>query len=364
MSAGQGSHLALSPDRCDACGRCVRACPRALVRVGSGFIYVDTSQCDGCMACADVCDRSAITRRSIPVRPTASSLKPGDVPKVVVGSRAEAKLLRRAAEDAESQRRAAEKTAVRNAKHDEVEGRRASIVAGDGLAPWSTADAVIVIAVLVVSVFAKNAAFGSQFIEVMPADAQVAARAVVLGLFYATQLGVLAVLAHRHGLRFSAAFGLGRLGRSWPHRLASAGLVIALFVGTRLTSLAWGAVAQAAGWSPAASDGLTVVFGAGGAGLALSVVMVALVGPFAEELVFRGVVQRALAPRWGTWPAIVAAASLYALAHVTAWVTVPLVVVGIATGWLAWSRGSLWPAIALHMLYNGAVVAAVFWVGR
>jgi membrane protease YdiL (CAAX protease family) len=40
----------------------------------------------------------------------------------------------------------------------------------------------------------------------------------------------------------------------------------------------------------------------------------------------------------------------------------PMVLLGVALGWLAWWRRGLWPAIVLHALYNGASVAAAFWL--
>ncbi len=148
------------------------------------------------------------------------------------------------------------------------------------------------------------------------------------------------------------------------HRLVSVGLVVGLLLATRVAALLWGVMSAAAGWGPPVRGEFTEVFGTGGGGLLLAVLMVVLAGPFVEELTFRGVVLGAAGPRWGMWPAIVVSAALFAFAHVTAWAVVPTFVLGIALGWLAWTRGSVWPAIALHTLYNGVVVGAVFWLVR
>ena len=123
-------------------------------------------------------------------------------------------------------------------------------------------------------------------------------------------------------------------------------------------------MSAAAGVGSARAREFTELFGMGGGGLLLAVLMVVLAGPFVEEIAFRGVVLGAAGPRWGMWPAIVASAALFAFAHVTAWMVVPTFVLGIALGWLAWTRGSVWPAIALHVLYNGVVVGAAFWLAR
>ena len=335
------------------------------MRIGSGYIYVDTSACTGCMLCADVCERGAISRRTVPAKPTAASvLKPTDVPKVVVGSRAEAKALRTLAEQAERDRAASSKASAKQAKQQTAIQKRTEMVAADGTATWTLSDAGVMVAVLVMGLVAKELALNSRVVEVMPRAGQTGARAVVLGGFYALQLAALTLLAHRHGSTLVEAFGLRRLGRSVSHRIGSAGLVVALLFATRLAALLWGVLSRAVGWNPPAKEELTAVFGAGGGGLALSVLMVVLVGPIVEELVFRGVVLDSAGRRWGMWSAILGSAALFSLAHVTAWAVVPTFVLGIALGWLAWTRGSLWPAIALHSLYNAVVVGAAFWLAR
>lgn len=232
----------------------------------------------------------------------------------------------------------------------------------DGTAVWSLTDAVTILVVLVVSIIAKETVLASPAIAVMPDAGQIIARALASGAFYAVQLVALAFLASRHGMGLSSAFGLGRLGRSWSHRLGSAALVAGLFVVTRVLGLLWGALAQQAGWEPPVRTELTAVFGAGSVGLLLTVAMVVVATPFVEELIFRGVIMRALGCRWGKGVAIVGSAAVFAASHLSPWSFVPLMALGIAAGWLAWERTSLWPAIALHALYNGIVVAAAFWV--
>jgi len=341
----------------------VRSCPQGLVKVGSGYIYVDTSACSGCMLCADVCERGAIARRAVPVRPSSDRiLKPGDVPKVVVGSRAEAKALRKAAEQSERDRAAALKDTARQAKVVRANEQRSELVANDGTARWTLGDAGIALAVMAVGVAGKEAMLASRIVAAVPSAGQAGARAVVLGLFYTAQCVALVFLSRRHGATLASAFGLGRLGRSAAHKAVSAGLVIGFLVATRLAGLLWGAGTQAAGWNPPAKEQLTAVFGAGGGGLVLAVLMVVVVGPIVEELVFRGVVLTAAGARWGMWPSVLGTSALFALAHGTLWAFAPTFMLGVALGWLAWTRGSLWPSIALHALYNGVVVGAAFWL--
>jgi membrane protease YdiL (CAAX protease family) len=199
--------------------------------------------------------------------------------------------------------------------------------------------------------------------QAVPATGQAGARALLLGSFYIVQLVALTALSRRHRMTLFQAFGLGRVGRTWAHRAGSVALVVGLLIATRLAGLAWGALSQAVGWHPPAKEQLTTIFGPRGTGLLLATVMVVLVAPFVEELLFRGVVMTAAAERWGMWPGIVISAGLFSAIHVTAWAIVPTFALGVALGWLAWTRGSLWPAIVLHALYTGSLSAA-FWLVR
>ena len=350
MSA-TGGHLAIRTELCDHCGDCVRACPQGKLRVGAGYIYVDVSECTGCFSCVEACPRGAILRR----RPGQLVAQAGSGGKVVVGSRAEAKALRK-------QAATAEKIA---AKPSAKSGAVASAKAGGAVKErvgWSIVDAVAVAAVLLASMFAKEAVLGSAAVSLMPASGRVASRALVLGVFYAIQIGLLAFLAHRKGLHLAKAFRLKPASFDLRKGLGAAGLVALLLLGTRVVSTAWGAVSQGVGWLPPASEALTGVFGGGGLGLVLAVLMVVLVGPFVEELAFREVIGGAIFGRFGLWPSVLGSAALFSAYHLTAWVIVPTFVLGCALGWLAHTRNSMWPAIALHVLYNGVVVAAAFWL--
>jgi membrane protease YdiL (CAAX protease family) len=112
------------------------------------------------------------------------------------------------------------------------------------------------------------------------------------------------------------------------------------------------------------SSDLTGVFGSGPTGFVVAFVLVALAAPFAEEIAFRGIVLPALGDRWGMWWGIGISSLLYAAYHLNLWLFVPTVVLGIALGWLTWTRRSLWPAVALHVLYNATAVAAAFATSR
>ena len=81
-----------------------------------------------------------------------------------------------------------------------------------------------------------------------------------------------------------------------------------------------------------------------------------LVAPVVEELAFRGLLQTALVPRIGRWPAIVATAAVFAAWHVRPGDLVGAFVWGLPVGWLAWRSGSVVWGIAVHVVNNAIAV--------
>lgn len=363
MTPSKLGHLVLYPDRCTQCGRCVGACSTKAIRVGSGYVYVDADACAGCLECVAVCDPRALSPRG---RASASGEVGGA--RVVVGSRAEAKALRKKAVAADKAReRSDARTSAQAARVAAEEGR----LAEDGTVAWSLVDAGAVLAVLLLSFIAKDAAMSSPAVQLMPEVGRVIVRVLVLAAFYAAQLGVLAFVAARHGARLSSAFGLRGMKRGAARASVSALLVIVLLVVTRAFSFAYGPAAQALGFKPPASAEASIaqLFGVGWFGLALSVLLVVTLGPFVEELIFRGVLLGAFDdafstryPKAGGWLAILLSSLLFSAYHFTAWVFLPLFVLGVALGWLTLARRSIWSAIWLHVLYNLVIVAAAFYI--
>jgi membrane protease YdiL (CAAX protease family) len=318
------------------------------------------------------------------------------VGKVVVGSRAEAKAVRKAAEQAAKQvvklgARGTEGAATA-ASADMPPQRSSTPVSGvepaarvsshKPIAPmrvgdvsWTLVDVALVAAVLLLTIVGKNAVLAIPSLALMPSIGRIAARAVILAGYYVVQLGALAFLAGRHGSTLSRGFGLRASDEDAkdsesladrPSRIGSAGLVLLLLAGVEAAAIGYGLFAQAIGWGqPLAPSGDVVsVFGSGAVGLVLSTVLVAFLAPVAEELAFRGVILAAFGERWGMWPAIAVSALMFAAYHLNAWLFVPMSVFGVALGWLTWTRRSLWPSIVLHVLYNGLAVAAAFLVPK
>ncbi len=397
---GAGAHLSLRPERCDQCGRCERACSADAIKVGPSYLYVDWHACDGCNACVEACDRGAIERAVVSKRAMASApLAPDAVSKVVVGSRAEAKAVRKAAEQAakaqakggvtyapKADKTAAEIAAQVSARSGGSAAATASpaprprvAVAGvsaggppPGAVSWTLVDLGVTLAVVLVTVLVKDLVFGLRAVGLMPVEGRMLVRGAVLVAFYCLQLAAFSWLASRHHARLLPAFGLRRAdgapdtSDTSPSAIGSAGLVLLLFAGTETFAIVYGLAMRAAGFvrPEQLNVDLGVLFGTGWWGVALSVALVAFVAPFAEELAFRGIVLPVLGARWGAWPAVVTSAAVFAAYHFSAWMFAPTFVLGVALAWLAWTRRSLWPAICLHVLYNGAAVAASYLLVR
>jgi uncharacterized protein len=95
--------------------------------------------------------------------------------------------------------------------------------------------------------------------------------------------------------------------------------------------------------------------------LLASLFVLAFLPAFAEELFFRGILQRIFIritqkPLTG----IVITAILFSLFHFQFLGFIPRVALGVVLGILYWYSGSIWPAILAHFVYNALQVTAVY----
>lgn len=113
----------------------------------------------------------------------------------------------------------------------------------------------------------------------------------------------------------------------------------------------------------ARSQGLTPRRFPGGAeasiGLALTAIVIVVIGPFAEELFFRGALTGALAQRLGAFTPL-ASGALFGAAHLEPRAFPVLFVLGALLGWLYGRTRSLFPGVAVHAANNLlALIAAL-----
>jgi membrane protease YdiL (CAAX protease family) len=89
---------------------------------------------------------------------------------------------------------------------------------------------------------------------------------------------------------------------------------------------------------------------------------VCVIAPFAEELLFRGVVFAGLAQRLPLMWAAVLSGIIFGVAHLDAWSIAPLAVIGVGLALLYYRTGSLWPNVVAHATVNTVALVAVYFL--
>lgn len=338
--------LLLTPRLCDRCGACVNACPNDALKVGRTYLKVDWQRCDACGACARVCARRAIVLRegtivrratapgSQPAHPKPAPRKITDTPRSVSAAKVR------------------EERATRTVPQPKG-GKRGGF-------QWTLLEAVAMLSVTFSAFTAKETATLLPAVRDLPSSLHAPVMVGMLALYYLVQVSVLIWLVHRRGGDPLSALGLRFAGASAGHVLASSALVFGGLLVARFATTAYAYATRALGLMPSATTDLTSLFGANATGLIMAVVTVVIVGPLVEEAVFRGALLEGLTARLGPWPAIVVQALLFAAFHRSLWMFVPMSILGVVLGWLAHTRDSLWPPIALHALYNAITVVLAF----
>ena len=90
--------------------------------------------------------------------------------------------------------------------------------------------------------------------------------------------------------------------------------------------------------------------------------LVAAVGPFFEEVLFRGVLFASLRERLGPTPAALLSGLIFALVHADLNSLGPLFVMGTLLALLYHRTGSLWTSFTTHLLWNGQVFVATLFL--
>lgn len=123
--------------------------------------------------------------------------------------------------------------------------------------------------------------------------------------------------------------------------------------------LADAAIELVSGRPPPPQTSVQILSGVHGLGLRLlAVLVVGLVAPVCEEILFRGVVFRILWKRLGRPGAFVLSAILFSAAHMDLAHALPLAAVGMVLAWLVSRSGSLYPGMILHALINTISLAS------
>ncbi len=153
-----------------------------------------------------------------------------------------------------------------------------------------------------------------------------------------------------------SSFGLGRVPRRW--------LVVGVVIGLAavpLTALIATGLQELMGKSVTSPQ--LRFLAPGGFSWAGFLYILALGGvavPFAEELLFRGLIYRWLRARWGLWPGVLASALLFGAVHVIVEVALGAFLVGIALALVLEYSRSLWAAVVLHVAFNCGSLGLMF----
>lgn len=84
----------------------------------------------------------------------------------------------------------------------------------------------------------------------------------------------------------------------------------------------------------------------------IGVLCIAIVGPIAEELLFRGAIMRALMKQLSPTKAIVISALIFGIIHLNPAQVIFAFALGLVFGWIYYKTGSLIPVILMHIFTN------------
>jgi membrane protease YdiL (CAAX protease family) len=98
--------------------------------------------------------------------------------------------------------------------------------------------------------------------------------------------------------------------------------------------------------------------------LGMSLLLLAVLAPLVEELVFRGLLYGWLAGRWGKTVGWIASSLAFAAAHTEPAHIILVLPLGLLFGWLRQRTDSLLPSVVAHIANNGlALIAAAYLEG-
>lgn len=91
-------------------------------------------------------------------------------------------------------------------------------------------------------------------------------------------------------------------------------------------------------------------------GIAVNLLIMALAPAIAEELFFRGALQKTLAQSMNAHAAIWLTAVIFSAVHLQFYGFVPRMLLGAALGYLFWLTGSIWTSVTAHFVNNALTI--------
>ncbi|MGP1910112.1 lysostaphin resistance A-like protein [Metabacillus sp. JX24] len=175
---------------------------------------------------------------------------------------------------------------------------------------------------------------------------------VISGISFAALSGLagLGAFLAAYVLRIRSREAFGIRGTSVRWLLAGIGFGIGVLLLTRIYALVMfyiGVSANTQASYQSAASGGTLAFIA-------QFLMIAVLTPLGEEFAFRGVLTNAL-KKYGPWISIIGSALIFATVHGLNEVWLAAFATGLATGYLFYRTGSVWPGVIVHATYNGLI---------
>jgi len=95
-------------------------------------------------------------------------------------------------------------------------------------------------------------------------------------------------------------------------------------------------------------------------GMASMIVVAGAIAPFAEEMLFRGILYDWVRRRWGVVVGVIVSSAAFGIAHMNPYWAAYVALVGVVLAVIYEKSGSLWPPIFLHMSYNTTSVITLY----
>jgi len=234
---------------------------------------------------------------------------------------------------------------------------------------WNWFDLILISVTLIIAFFVSSNVISSALAQLLPGAGQAMLRLILVLVFYVVEILVVVYIAHRHNYKFATLYRLRPAKKdeletplSMVSNVCFSGvLVLILLLVTRGLGMLWHYVTLSYGWTPTSTNDLLTMFGTSTTSIVLAVVCVVVLAPFIEEIIFRGVFLSTLEMAMPNWIALIVSSAIFATYHASLWAFIPHFVLGLALGYLAQFRKTLWPAILLHALYNATLMAAAFY---
>lgn len=222
--------------------------------------------------------------------------------------------------------------------------------------PLSTAFTIIVVVILTSLAAGLLVALTRRLSVASPLQAL--ATGVILSSSYVVQMAIVARAARTYGSAFVPAVGLRSVKDPGAYLLGAIGVAVL----ARFAAGWYAIILQALNVQlPGQNVDISRLLPGGFLGWSAAFLLLVVVAPFAEEVVFRGVLLSSMRDRWGDWPAILGSSAVFAAVHVNPYVALPIFGLAIGLGFLFVRSRSLWISMACHATFNAiGFIALVF----